>query len=154
MRRLELCVPSIRSRIRPAVERVVEACSGEGVGPGGGPAARGGAASREGRGDGTLPVARRLRVAVGEALANAVIHGNGEDPRKAVRITAEAGPGGARVVVQDEGRGFDPGAVPDPTRPAGRQRDHGRGLHLQRRLADRLRHEDGGRRVELFFFRG
>ena len=144
MRRLELCVPSDRSRIGPAVERVVEACAGKGAGPGGG-------AASSGRAGATLPVTRRLRVAVGEAVANAVIHGNGEDPRKSVRITVQAGPGAARVAVHDQGRGFDPAAVPDPTRPATRERDHGRGLYLQRRLADRLRHEDGGRRVVLTF---
>lgn len=149
LRRLELSVPSDPTGIRPAVERVVRACArregsrptGGGADPAGAAAAR--ALSREGR----------LRVAVGEALANAVEHGNGCDPGKRVRVTAEVGPAGVRVSVRDEGEGFDPAGVPDPTAPGRRDRPRGRGLLLQRRLADAVRHEDGGRRVVLFLLR-
>lgn len=140
-RRLETTVPSEASRVRPVTERVVRACTGRGVGVGARPG--GPAPSGPGR-------AFRLRAAVGEAVANAVRHGNRCDPARRVRVTAEVGPGGIRVSVQDEGEGFDPGAVPDPTGPAGRGRTDGRGLFLLRRLADEVRHEDGGRRVVLF----
>lgn len=128
MRRLELTLPSEAERVAPAVDRVVRACAG---------------AAGEG------PVGLRLRVAVGEAVANAVRHGNRERPFRRVRVTAEAGEGEVRVAVEDEGEGFDPGDRPDPTLPGRRRRPDGRGLHLQRRLADEVRHEAGGRRVVL-----
>lgn len=129
MRRLDMTFPSEPGRVRRATERVVRACVE--------------AAS------GASTVAARLRVVVGEALANAVGHGNRALPHRRVRVTAEAEPGELRVAVEDEGEGFDADAPPDPTRPGRRTRPDGRGLHLQRRLADEVRHEDGGRRVVL-----
>ncbi len=129
MRRLELTFPSETGRVAPAVDRVVRVCAGapSGEAPGG----------------------LRLRVVVGEAVANAVRHGNREHAFRRVRVTAEAGEGEVRVAVEDEGEGFDPEARPDPTLPGRRGRPDGRGLHLQHRLADEVRHEAGGRRVVL-----
>jgi len=90
-----------------------------------------------------------LRVAVGEALSNAILYGNHEDPEKLVRVAADLRPGSAEVTVTDEGPGFDPGAVADPTRPENLQRSHGRGLFLLKSLADEVRFNERGNSITL-----
>lgn len=90
-----------------------------------------------------------LRVALGEALANAILYGNREDADKLVRLDAELRAGTAVVTVSDEGPGFDPEAVLDPTRPENRDRSHGRGLFLLRALADEIRYNEAGNAVTL-----
>lgn len=90
-----------------------------------------------------------LRVALGEALANAILYGNGEDSEKLVRLEARLEAGHAEVTVVDEGPGFDPESVLDPTRPENRDRSHGRGLFLLRALADEVRFNERGNAVTL-----
>lgn len=127
--RVRLEFPSEVRYSRPAVKQVVEACR-----------ERAGLGERD---------AFRLRVALGEAVANAVLYGNREDPSLRVAIAARAAPGDVRVRVSDEGPGFDPGAVPDPTAPENLRRNRGRGLLLMRRLVDELRFNDRGNEVTL-----
>jgi serine/threonine-protein kinase RsbW len=90
-----------------------------------------------------------LKVCLGEALANAILYGNRQDPGKRVRVQAEFRPGEVVVTVTDEGPGFDPGAVEDPTRPENLGRSHGRGLFLLRSLADEVRFNEAGNSVTL-----
>jgi serine/threonine-protein kinase RsbW len=90
-----------------------------------------------------------LRVALGEVIANAILYGNKEDPGRLVRIDAKLSPGLAEVTVTDEGSGFDPGAVLDPTLPENRDRSHGRGLFLLRTLADEVEYNERGNAVTL-----
>jgi len=90
-----------------------------------------------------------LRVALGEALANAVLYGNRQDPEKCVRVQAELRPGEVVVTVTDEGEGFDPSRVADPTLPENLRRSHGRGLFLLRSLADDVRFNEVGNAVTL-----
>lgn len=90
-----------------------------------------------------------LRIAVGEALSNAILYGNRENPEKLVRVLAELRPGSAKVTVTDEGPGFDPQSVLDPTRPENRERSHGRGLFLLRSLADDVRFNERGNSITL-----
>ncbi len=90
-----------------------------------------------------------LQFVVHEALTNAVVHGNGTDPCKAVTVTCRFEASQVTVVVSDEGNGFDPAGVPDPTTEANILRESGRGVYLMRAYADECRFEDGGRRVVL-----
>jgi len=91
-----------------------------------------------------------LEIALREALANAVIHGNESDPKKKVIVTCSFSRSrGARLVVRDQGSGFDPRKVPDPRDHDRRFLHHGRGLLLMRALVDRVEHRDGGREVVL-----
>ena len=53
------------------------------------------------------------------------------------------------VTVTDEGSGFDPAIVPDPTRPENRWRSHGRGLFLLQSLMDEVEYNDVGNAVTL-----
>jgi serine/threonine-protein kinase RsbW len=69
-----------------------------------------------------------VRLALQESAVNAVKHGHGHDPRKQVRIWWTVTPESVRLVVEDEGRGFDPAGVADPCLPENRNRPGGRGL--------------------------
>ena len=81
-----------------------------------------------------------FRVGITEALANAVLYGNREDPGKRIRVEACIDESRITIHVEDEGGGFDPRVVPDPTLPENLQRPGGRGLFLLRELMD-----EGGR---------
>ncbi|MBX6363689.1 MAG: ATP-binding protein [Gemmatimonadetes bacterium] len=77
-----------------------------------------------------------FRVSLAEALANAMLYGNRRDPAKRVRVEAHLSREEIVVRVTDQGRGFDPSAVPDPTLPANLSRPGGRGIFLIRNLMD------------------
>src|SRR2546422_214720 len=68
-----------------------------------------------------------LRTALAEALANAIAYGNRHDTSRLVRVRVEADRHGVRIHVRDDGAGFDPAAVPDPTLPQNLEREVGRG---------------------------
>lgn len=72
-----------------------------------------------------------------EALANAVLHGNRQDPRKKVRVccACEAARG-ILIVVKDEGEGFNPEKVPSPLAGENIRSEHGRGIYLLNLLMD------------------
>ena len=101
-------------------------------------------------------LARKLRlnfrVSLTEALSNAMIYGNGRDPDKRVRVEVYVGAGSVSAQVSDEGPGFDPGEVPDPTLADNRRRSHGRGLFLMRELMDEVRFNDSGNSVTLVLY--
>jgi serine/threonine-protein kinase RsbW len=92
----------------------------------------------------------QVELALREALTNAIIHGNRQDPNKKVMVRCFCQPHrGLLVSVDDEGSGFDPKQVPDPTQAERLLETHGRGLFLMRRLVDRVRISRSGRRVTL-----
>ena len=86
----------------------------------------------------------RLQVAVSEALANAVVRGNREDPTKLVSVEAELLPSHIVIHVTDEGDGFDPDDVPEPLEPDRLKGTRGRGLFLIRKLVDEVRFNERG----------
>ncbi|MCE1188086.1 MAG: ATP-binding protein [Ignavibacteria bacterium] len=81
-----------------------------------------------------------LMLALTEATTNAMIHGNKKVVTKKVRIQAEFS--GQQLVfrIKDEGMGFDPTQIPDPTMPENLMKDSGRGLYLMRIYADELKY--------------
>jgi serine/threonine-protein kinase RsbW len=85
-----------------------------------------------------------IEVALYEVLANAVIHGNHEDPERQVRVSCRCGTDEISIIVRDEGQGFDIGGVPDPTAPENISSTHGRGIYLMRTLMDEVHFEKGG----------
>jgi serine/threonine-protein kinase RsbW len=90
-----------------------------------------------------------FRVGLTEALANAMLYGNCRDPRKRVRVEAHLSARRIKVQVTDEGRGFDPEAVLDPTLPANRARPGGRGIFLIRNLMDRVEFNERGNSITM-----
>ena len=95
-----------------------------------------------------------LRTAFAEALSNAILYGNGSDPAKRVHVRVQAGPDALRLHVADEGAGFDPTDLPDPTRPENIEREDGRGLFVMRHLVDQVTFNDKGNAVCLTFRAG
>jgi serine/threonine-protein kinase RsbW len=92
----------------------------------------------------------RVEIAVREAVANAVIHGNREDPRKRVYVVCGCTLEGHLLLsIGDEGSGFDVGGIADPTAPENLLLTHGRGLRLMRTFMDEVRFENGGAVVRL-----
>jgi anti-sigma regulatory factor (Ser/Thr protein kinase) len=86
-----------------------------------------------------------IEIALQEALANAVIHGNRNTPHKRVRVTCRCSVDGEiSITVRDEGQGFDSSAVPDPTDRNNFLLSHGRGIHLMKALMDEVSFEDNG----------
>jgi serine/threonine-protein kinase RsbW len=78
-------------------------------------------------------------VALTEALSNAILRGNHDDPAKHVHVRAEVDHVRLVVEVADEGEGFDLDAsLIDPTTPGNVDREDGRGLFLMRKLMDRV----------------
>ena len=91
-----------------------------------------------------------LVLGVREAVANAVVHGCGLDPKKSVRVVLERRNNRARIRVEDQGEGFDPEALPDPLAPENLLRPSGRGILLMRAYADEVDFSFAhGTRVEL-----
>lgn len=79
-----------------------------------------------------------LLLAVTEATTNAIIHGNKNNKLKLVRIFVFVDGNTVTIKIKDEGKGFDPSIVPDPTDPENLLKDSGRGLYLMRVYMDGL----------------
>jgi serine/threonine-protein kinase RsbW len=90
-----------------------------------------------------------FRVALTEALSNAMLYGNAGDPCKSVRLDVRLTNGRLWAQVTDQGAGFDPCAVEDPTLPENLTRPGGRGLFLMRKLLDEVHFNDCGNSVTL-----
>ncbi|MCC6284778.1 MAG: ATP-binding protein [Phycisphaerales bacterium] len=95
-----------------------------------------------------------VRLAVEEALTNALRHGHkGLDPGTPVALDVEMLPDAMRIVVEDQGPGFDPAGVPDPTLDENLNRPCGRGLMLIRAYMTEVRHNQRGNRIEMTYQR-
>ena len=91
-----------------------------------------------------------IELAVCEALVNAMVHGNKLDPRKRVYVTCRCGMDGEVCIsIQDEGPGFDPGSVPDPTAPENLLLTCGRGIYLMKMLMDDVSFQERGSVVQM-----
>lgn len=93
-----------------------------------------------------------VMVAITEAVNNCIVHGNRGDVTKNVTILCESkNPYRLIVSVEDQGNGFDPDALPDPTAPENLENPGGRGVFLMRHLADEISFLNEGRKVEMVF---
>jgi serine/threonine-protein kinase RsbW len=121
---LDFRVPSDLAQIESIVAQVVHRC-------------------RECRFD-PRQLSLNVPVALTEAIANAMLRGNGEDVAKEVRVRAEVSEARLVIEVEDEGAGFDLDACcDDPTTPENLEREDGRGLFLMRTLMDEVVRLDG-----------
>ena len=97
--------------------------------------------------------ARRLnlnfRVGLTEALSNAMLYGNNSAPEKSVRVEVAIKLEEVSVRVTDQGVGFDPTTVPDPTLPANISKSGGRGIFLMKALMDEVQFNDRWNSVTL-----
>ena len=86
-----------------------------------------------------------IEMALHEALANAVVHGTGENSCKRVYVSCRCYiDGEVLMTVRDEGRGFDSSALLDPTSSENLLFTHGRGIYLMKVLMDEVSFEEGG----------
>jgi serine/threonine-protein kinase RsbW len=100
-----------------------------------------------------VPEQKRFEIAlaVQEALANAVVHGCGNDSSKQIRCRLRTDPHGRIVIiVTDPGPGFDPDQLSDPKRRENLQADHGRGVYLIRQLMDDVHFERRGNEIRMW----
>ena len=87
-----------------------------------------------------------LALSVAEAISNSMLHGNKNDKTKKVRINIYVDDNYLKISFKDEGKGFNPSKIPDPTKPENILKDSGRGIHIMRSFLDDLQfkfHEDG-----------
>jgi len=93
----------------------------------------------------------KVLVAVLEAVNNAIVHGNKADLKKTVEINFWVKKKDLNISVTDEGKGFKPAAVPDPTKPENIEAINGRGIFLMSRLADGIAFNKRGNSVTMIF---
>lgn len=90
-----------------------------------------------------------VRLALEEAIVNAIKHGNKYADDKQVKIAWEIDDSVVKIEIEDEGAGFDPGDVPDPTLLENLERPSGRGIMLMKNFMTNCEYQDSGRRVLL-----
>ncbi len=92
-----------------------------------------------------------IRLAVEEAISNAFRHGNKGDPAKSVHFYCHIDGRQVELIVQDEGPGFDPGTVPDPTEDENIEIPSGRGIMLMRAYMDEVDYLPPGNRLRIVY---
>jgi serine/threonine-protein kinase RsbW len=91
-------------------------------------------------------------IAVTEAVNNAIMHGNKENPDKNVSISARLlNPFLLTITVQDEGNGFNVDDLPDPTLPENILSDTGRGVYIIKEICDNVEYSRNGTTVTMQF---
>jgi serine/threonine-protein kinase RsbW len=77
-----------------------------------------------------------LDLSISEALSNAMVHGNKLDPSKNVSVLLDIYSDKIELRIKDEGKGFKPEDVPDPTKPENILKDSGRGIYIMNSFLD------------------
>jgi serine/threonine-protein kinase RsbW len=122
----EIVVPSTLEAARHPEERILEEVRRQGYGN---------------------EVAFAVKLALEEALTNAVKHGNCNDPGKSIVVRYAVTRERAVIIVRDEGCGFEPDGIPDCTKPERLSVPNGRGIMLMRAYMDEVYYRAGGREV-------
>jgi serine/threonine-protein kinase RsbW len=86
-----------------------------------------------------------------EAVNNAIIHCNKSDIKKVVEIEIKIRKKDLSITVADEGTGFRPDDIPDPTKPENIENITGRGVFLMSKLADNIKFNGKGNKVTMLF---
>jgi serine/threonine-protein kinase RsbW len=93
----------------------------------------------------------KILVATLEAVNNAIVHGNKSISNKLVDVEIEFEENQIKITVTDDGEGFDPKRIPDPTRPENIEELSGRGVFLMTKLADSIAFNEKGNSVTMCF---
>lgn len=83
-------------------------------------------------------IAFGVDMAVREAITNAVVHGNKLDEKKFADVSLKSLPGAVEITVHDQGTGFNPNSIPDPTEVDNILKTSGRGIFFMRSLMDEV----------------
>jgi anti-sigma regulatory factor (Ser/Thr protein kinase) len=92
---------------------------------------------------------RKMKIILTELFANAIYHGNKGDHSKKVIVGHTIDKKKVTISIMDEGDGFDPSKIPDPTLPENLAKDCGRGIYIVRNFADKLEFNGKGNRVTI-----
>jgi len=90
-----------------------------------------------------------VKLAVEEGMNNAVKHGNRFDSRKTVELVYDISKDRAVITITDQGGGFDPSAIPDPTADENLEKPTGRGVMLMRAYMDEVAYNSKGNQVRM-----
>ena len=90
-----------------------------------------------------------VRLSLEEAMVNAIKHGNRMEPGKKVYVACELSADEITVVIEDQGNGFDPAEVPDPTDDDNLDKPGGRGIMLIRSFMDGFAYNSKGNRLTM-----
>jgi serine/threonine-protein kinase RsbW len=93
----------------------------------------------------------KILVCTMEAVNNAILHGNRSNPEKIVDVELSFENNSLQIKVTDEGLGFRPEKVPDPTTPENIEELNGRGIYLMSHLADIIEYSQKGNSVTMTF---
>jgi serine/threonine-protein kinase RsbW len=93
----------------------------------------------------------KILVSALEAVNNAIVHGNKANVSKWVEIIISYSKNIMKISVLDEGKGFNPKEIPDPTKPENIENLHGRGIFLMSKLADKIEFNEKGNMVTMYF---
>jgi serine/threonine-protein kinase RsbW len=93
----------------------------------------------------------KIMVCAMEAVNNAIVHGNKRDAEKYVTIFIESIGEELKIIVEDQGTGFKPAEIPDPTKPENIEAISGRGVFLMSKLADKIEFNEKGNIVTMYF---
>ena len=90
-----------------------------------------------------------IRLALEEGLNNAIRHGSRSDAKKRIEVLCRIDEHRAAITITDEGSGFDPETVPDPTADENLEKPSGRGTMLMRAYMDEVRYNERGNQVHM-----
>jgi serine/threonine-protein kinase RsbW len=90
-----------------------------------------------------------IKLALEEGLNNAICHGNRRDSQRKVKIAYEVTPEQTVITISDEGAGFNPSVVPDPTADENLEKPSGRGIMLMRAYMDEVQYSPAGNEVRM-----
>lgn len=93
----------------------------------------------------------KILVSTLEGVNNAILHGNNSDPEKKVEIEISFKGKELKIKITDEGKGFIPDKLPDPTVPENLESLNGRGVYLMSKLADNIKYSKKGNSVTMTF---
>jgi serine/threonine-protein kinase RsbW len=94
-----------------------------------------------------------IRIAIVEALTNAIEHGNGFDPARQVKVEAKFSETKAEIKITDQGKGFNHRKLPNPTAPENLYKPRGRGIYMMHRLMDEVHFNRKGNTVRMVKYR-
>lgn len=93
----------------------------------------------------------KIMVSTMEAVSNAIMHGNRSEKEKIVDVEISYKKEKLKIKITDQGKGFMPEKVPDPTVPQNIESVNGRGIFLMSRLADEIKYSKRGNAVTMIF---
>ncbi len=92
-----------------------------------------------------------ILISVTEAVNNAIVHGNNNNPNKNVRIESDFVDNFLKISISDEGEGFDFTNIPDPTAQENIEKINGRGIFLIKNLSDGVEFLNNGSKILITF---